>query len=741
MSFLNTLFLWGLPLVAVPVAVHLLSRRRRDVIHWGAMRFLLESRPRRWRIFRLTDLLLMLIRAALVALLIFALARPLLQTTFIGSVQPHDVIFVIDTSLSTARKLDGQTAFDKICQTADAAIERLGEGDVVRVLATSPRRWIVPVGVPVSVETKGEISERLRQLRPTLATADMMSCIQEALSATPADETLPRRITVITDGQAYGWRAEAAGVWEAIYWKIREMPTKIALNVVTVADAQRTPSNLSVESLTPGRLVTTVGEKITLTALIANRGEVPLDPATVTWGDGTNSLGVTTTAALEPGQTTAVSIEHSFETPGVYEVTCDARCGDDVEMDNRARCVVEVLDRLPLLVVDGHPDARGPMATETAFLVAALGRGKADAWRTWRSAFEPQVISASQLSSVPLSDYACVVLANVARLPDDAMARLKSFVRSGGGLWVTLGDRTDRAHFNQAFFGAGAGVSPIGLAEPVGDANNHDASVPLYIPSLPHKVMTLLADTKRSDLDHARIYRRHRFEGGRRPKGVSILMQTQTGDPLAIERTFGRGRVILQAIPLNVRWSNLPVLQSFVIMAHEYLWYLSEPAMPRRNLQIGEMLVGSFPKGDVGDSAQVHTPQGTTVDAMAALREGKRIFACNDTLTPGSYLLEVASAGGKTRSVPYWVRRDPEESDLQALEAADTKEIATAGGLSFTDDPQAPAAGEGEIIGTEPLWTAVLVSVLGLMVLEGLLAGRITRRRNAATPPIPVRSA
>ena len=217
-------------------------------------------------------------------------------------------------------------------------------------------------------------------------------------------------------------------------------------------------------------------------------------------------------------------------------------------------------------------------------------------------------------------------------------------------------------------------------------------------------------------------------------------MQTQTGAPLVVERTFHRGRVIIQAIPLNVRWSNLPVLQAFVIMTHEYLWYLSEPAHAHRNLQIGEMLVGSFPQSEVGDRARVHTPQGTTVDATMSLRNGKRVFACNDTLTPGPYLLEVPSPTGQMRSVPYWVRRDPEESNLRPLEPADTKEIATAGGLTFTDDPQAPTSGEGEVAATEPLWTWALLSVLGLMVLEGLLAARITRRRNAATPAIPVRS-
>ena len=57
MSFLSAAFLWGLPLLAVPVAIHLLSRRRQEVVKWGAMQFLLDSSIRRRKIWRLDDLI------------------------------------------------------------------------------------------------------------------------------------------------------------------------------------------------------------------------------------------------------------------------------------------------------------------------------------------------------------------------------------------------------------------------------------------------------------------------------------------------------------------------------------------------------------------------------------------------------------------------------------------------------------------------------------------------------------
>ena len=43
MTFLGAIFLFALPLAAVPVVIHLLHRRRQDVVRWGAMQFLLEA--------------------------------------------------------------------------------------------------------------------------------------------------------------------------------------------------------------------------------------------------------------------------------------------------------------------------------------------------------------------------------------------------------------------------------------------------------------------------------------------------------------------------------------------------------------------------------------------------------------------------------------------------------------------------------------------------------------------------
>ncbi|HKQ39373.1 MAG TPA: BatA domain-containing protein, partial [Verrucomicrobiae bacterium] len=112
MNFLSPAFLIALPLVSIPLIIHLLSKRQQKKISWGAMRFLMEAITRRRRLWRLIDVLLLLLRTAVFLFFILALARPLLRATWLGGSSPREIIIVLDQSMSMTRKSDGATLFE-----------------------------------------------------------------------------------------------------------------------------------------------------------------------------------------------------------------------------------------------------------------------------------------------------------------------------------------------------------------------------------------------------------------------------------------------------------------------------------------------------------------------------------------------------------------------------------------------------------------------------------------------------
>jgi hypothetical protein len=105
--FLMTSMLLGLLAVGIPVAIHLLHRQRTTPVQWGAMQFLVESPLQQKRRKKVDHWLLMLLRAAAIALLVLALSRPLLidgKYSPLSNNLATDVAVVLDRSLSTARR-------------------------------------------------------------------------------------------------------------------------------------------------------------------------------------------------------------------------------------------------------------------------------------------------------------------------------------------------------------------------------------------------------------------------------------------------------------------------------------------------------------------------------------------------------------------------------------------------------------------------------------------------------------
>src|ERR1700733_1589671 len=77
MSFLQPAFLAALPLVALPILIHLINQWRYQTVRWGAMMFLLAANRMSRGYARLRQWLIMAFRMLAIAGLIFAVSRPL----------------------------------------------------------------------------------------------------------------------------------------------------------------------------------------------------------------------------------------------------------------------------------------------------------------------------------------------------------------------------------------------------------------------------------------------------------------------------------------------------------------------------------------------------------------------------------------------------------------------------------------------------------------------------------------
>src|SRR5579864_1610566 len=112
LPFLNALLLFGLIAVLIPPIIHLLTRKRFDVVDWAAMQFLQVSERTRRKIF-LEELLLMLLRMGLIAIFVLALAAPFITSRQLakwGGRGNRDIVVIFDGSYSMGFTGNGPSA-------------------------------------------------------------------------------------------------------------------------------------------------------------------------------------------------------------------------------------------------------------------------------------------------------------------------------------------------------------------------------------------------------------------------------------------------------------------------------------------------------------------------------------------------------------------------------------------------------------------------------------------------------
>lgn len=726
MNFLSPAFLLGLPLLAVPLVIHLLSRRQQKKISWGAMRFLMQAATRKRRLWRLTDILLMMLRTAAFLFFIAALARPLLPVTWLGGSVPRDVILVLDQSMSMSRNLGGRSAFDVQMEKADAVLSQLSSADNIRVLlARESPEWLTPDPAPATAAAVRKIRAQLAELKPTLAAANLPAAIREAADLEAPKEKSARVIVVLTDGQRFAWRADEKALLSSVQARVRdsEIPTLVS---VQMAGDPQPAANLSVNKVDVARPFGAIDQALTFTATVQNYSDAASSATLLTWRVGEQPAGVVTVPELVAGASTSVTLSHQFPSAGTFDVSCQMEAADDLKADNSAHRLVEIFDRLPVLLVEDSKDAES-LEADAPFVLAALGARGKQAGSEWRSVFEPTAIPASALGTTELSRFHAVILANVATLAAADVQKLEHFAEAGGGIWISAGSRTDERFFNEQLYRGGAGIAPMKVGAAVGDPNDREKFFAVRASSESHPATALLADFQRLDLDRARIYRRHPFDplSG---KDVSILLQAGGGEPVVVERKFGKGRVLVQGIPLGVSWSTLPLCQAYVAMLHEWLWYLSEANLPRRNLSVGETFVSLSTNKTA--QAELLCPDGRKLELTGETADGVVQYRHAAAL-PGDYVLHQASGGIATK---FHVHRDPQESDLKPLTTQDREQLAAAKEFRF-DGALEGSVGKVEMP-KHPLEGWLLVGLAAVILGELLLAGWATHKRNLRVKPV-----
>jgi hypothetical protein len=307
---------------------------------------------------------------------------------------------------------------------------------------------------------------------------------------------------------------------------------------------------------------------------------------------------------------------------------------------------------------------------------------------------------------------------------------LDSFVRSGGGLWLALGDQTEPEAFNRDFYADGDGLSPLRLDGLQVFVKADDAAATVHPPAREHPATAQLSNTTQLDVDDARLRQHWTFAA--RSAGqeeASVLLASGNGQPLVVENYVGQGRVLVQAFPLGAEWGNLPLLKAYVVMVHDWLEYITAPTSARYNLSPGAPIVATAPAGRPGVTAELITPRERVIPLAASNGAEPPVFRSSQTQLPGAYRVRFAISGKPAGEAAFQVAREAAESDLRMLTDAEREQLTATAGVRFGKaEPPAMSAAESAPQ-LEPAWGWLLAALVALLAVELLVANLLARRR------------
>jgi Aerotolerance regulator N-terminal len=238
MSFLQPMLLLALPLISLPIIIHLINQRRYQTIKWAAMMFLLAANRMSRGYARIRQWLIMAMRMAAIAGLVFAVSRPLaggwLGLTAGG--RADTTIILLDRSPSMQQA------------GTDAGGSKLETGvrQLVRTLETlGSSRWVLIESATQKPRELESVEDLLKSANtgPASASADVPALLQAAHDYIKANKAGRTEIWICSDIRENDWNADS-GRWQALRDGFLEFVQGVRFHLL--AYPQNAAGNLSV---------------------------------------------------------------------------------------------------------------------------------------------------------------------------------------------------------------------------------------------------------------------------------------------------------------------------------------------------------------------------------------------------------------------------------------------------------------------------------------------------------------
>jgi hypothetical protein len=691
MTFLNVTLLAGTALIAVPIILHLIMRRKPTLFEFPAIRFVQQKHDTNQRKLNLRHILLLLLRIGIIALLAFALARPSVQ--FGGSLgsqeAPVAAALVFDAAPRMEYLRENQTRLQAAKEMGLWLLAQLPQESEIAVLDTRQ-------GSGAFQADRSAARHSIERLDTVPNSQSLLDAVDEALRLLKESALTRKEIYVFTDFSRAAWPSSSAAQLQESLKKLPGVgiyvidvgvrdPVDLALGEPRLsAEVLSNRSSLMIQtelSYIKGSGVFSGKKGSELFSSKANAipdssQENNSDPFLRTvelyliGADGKPQKRSEEHATVAPGDAQQVEFSLPALGLGVHQgflriVGQDALAADDTRFFS-----VEVKPPWRILITAPKPPESYAMYLADA-LAPPVFRARG------QSRYDCEIADVADLSRKNLSDYAAVFLLDPTPLDPGVWQKLADYAAEGHGVAIFLGRHAqpmDAFNTSQA-----QELLPGNLLR---QARRPEGDLFLSPRDLQHPILAVSAFRSQSGSvpwDRSPVFRY--WELDKLHKGVGVVIPYSDGRPAVLERPVGSGRVLTVTTPISDHadenpWNLLPVSDvawPFVILVDQMASYLAGGSGEQLNYFSGQTVVLKLdPETQRANYLLSGGPSDTAVTLSADPKAHRLVITAAEQ--PGNYRVQSGGReGGFDRGLS--INLAPEQTQLERLDRKELEQI------------------------------------------------------------------
>jgi hypothetical protein len=576
MTFLNASLLAGTALIAVPIILHLIMRRKPTLLEFPALRFVQNRHDANQRRLRLRHLLLLLLRAGAIALLAFALARPSVQFGgALGSQEaPVAAALVFDAAPHMDYRYQNQTRLQAAKDLGTWLLMQLPQESQIAVLDTR-------IGSGAFQVDRSAARHSIERLEIVPNSQPLSSALDGALSLLKQSELARKEIYIFSDLSRGAWPPEQAAI---VQERLKEFPG-VGIYIIDVGLAD--PINYALGELRLSREVLTNRGSLSIGTEISALGaggertvELYLLDA-----NGKPQKRSVESADLTSGEARQIEFHLGALDVGALQGYVQVVGQDGLAADDTRYFSAEVKPPWRVLIAAPYPaDSYALFLSEA--LAPEVFRKRAQA------RFDCEIVDLQDLAKTNLGDYAVVCLLDPTPLGPTTWQKLADFAAEGHGVAIFLGRNArpiDSFNTPQA-----QELLPGKLLR---QARRPDGELHLSPRNLQHPILAdFRAYSGSVPWEMFPVFRY--WELDELHRGVGVVLPLSDGQPAVLERPLGAGRVLTMTTPVSDRpnqepWNLLPVGEAwpFLILVNQMTSYLAGSSDEHLNYYTGQTAV------------------------------------------------------------------------------------------------------------------------------------------------------